>query len=70
MERLFVSSSNLYSVGYNSDAAVLEIEFRNGGLYQYYHVPAHVYHGLMQADSHGRYFIRFIQNRFRYRRIR
>ena len=35
MERKNVSSSNLKSVGYDSTTQTLEIEFLNGGLYQY-----------------------------------
>lgn len=70
MERMFVSSSNLYSVGYDSRAGVLEIEFRSGGLYQYFNVPFHIYEALMRANSHGEYFSAYIKNRYRWRRIR
>lgn len=70
MERKYVTSSNLYSVGFNSDAAILEIEFRNGSIYQYSNVPHNVYLALMSAGSHGTYFSSFIKHSFRYRRIR
>ena len=35
MERQSVSSSNLHSVGYDQESAVLEIKFKEGGVYQY-----------------------------------
>lgn len=70
MERKFVSSSNLYSVGYNGVTAVLEIQFRNGSIYQFLNVSGAVYQALMDADSHGKYFNYCIKNRYRYRRTR
>jgi len=70
MERIFVSSSNLYSVGYIGSTAVLEIQFRNGSIYQFYNVPGAVYQALMDAGSHGKYFNYYIKNRYRYRRTR
>ena len=39
MERQHVNSSNLESVGYDPTTQTLEIEFLNGGLYQYSGVP-------------------------------
>lgn len=56
MTRTNVSSSNLSSIGYNSDSRTLEIEFHSGGVYEYYHVPESVYTNLMNANSHGIYF--------------
>lgn len=71
MKRIEVESSNLKSVGYDEDNEILEIEFLNGGLYQYYHVPKSVYKGLMNADSHGKYFDQNVKKAgYRYRKIR
>lgn len=56
MERKYVSSTNLKSVGYDEIHQTLEIEFVSGGIYQYYQVPLNVYIGLMNAASHGSYF--------------
>lgn len=67
MQRKFVSSSDLLSVGFCDN--VLEIEFRSGGIYQYYNVPFQVYSELMSASSHGKFFHRHIKNFYRYRRI-
>jgi hypothetical protein len=71
MNRVSVSSSNLASVGYDPEQNLLEIAFQNGSKYQYYGVPHHIYEGLMQASSHGRFFDRFIKNAgYRYRHVR
>jgi hypothetical protein len=56
MERQPVSSSVLASVGYDEASATLELEFADGGVYQYFGVPSHVHAGLMAADSLGAYF--------------
>ena len=71
MERKKVSSSNLASVGYDDVNEILEIEFLNGGIYQYFEIPALVHKGLMDASSHGTYFDRYIKKAgYKYRKIR
>lgn len=67
MIRHFVNSSDLYSVGYSD--SVLEIQFRSGGIYQYFNVPERIYIGLLNATSHGQYFHRNIKNSYAYRKI-
>ena len=71
MERKRVSSSNLASVGYDPETKTLEIEFLNGGLYQYFNVPESIYNGLMAASSHGSYFDQYVKKGgYRYKKIR
>jgi len=55
MERTSIQSSNLASVGYDEITSTLEVEFTNGNIYQYFDVPIHIYKGLMNATSKGRY---------------
>lgn len=68
MERQYVSSSNIASIGYDPDNQVLEIEFLSGAVYQYYDVPQSVYDGLMAADSHGKFLDVYIKNRHKAQR--
>ena len=63
-----VRSSNLNAVGYDSTSHVLTIRFNNGSVYEYYHVPEHVYSGLMSASSKDYYHYRKIRGHYRYRR--
>lgn len=56
MEREPVNSSNLASVGYNPGSETLEVEFRNGNIYEYYNVPQFMHERLMQAGSVGTFF--------------
>ncbi len=64
-----VSSSNLSQVGYDDSKKVLTIRFHKGGLYEYYNVPINVYMGLMGAQSHGKYFCRYIRGFYRYYKV-
>lgn len=64
IERIAVESSNIVSIGYSPTRYVLEIEFHGGGVYQYAQIPSHVYQGLMDAESKGSYFLRFIRDRY------
>ncbi|MDZ7336742.1 MAG: KTSC domain-containing protein [candidate division KSB1 bacterium] len=61
MQRVPVQSSNLASVGYDPVSSILEIEFHNGGIYQYLGVPQEIYDGLMYAASKGSYFHHYIK---------
>lgn len=71
MNRIPVSSSNLASVGYDSENKILEIEFNSGSIYQYFNVPASIYSGLMSAASHGQYFDAYIKKGgFRFQQVK
>jgi hypothetical protein len=69
MERIRVKSSNICSIGYDSNNSLLEIEFMNGSIYHFYGIHRNIFDGLMNAQSHGRYFASMIKNEYRYRRI-
>jgi hypothetical protein len=64
MDRHPVNSSNLHSIGYNSDSETLEVEFKNGHVYEYYNVPQFMHEQLMQAPSVGTFFNANIRNAF------
>jgi hypothetical protein len=69
MQRQSVNSSNIASIGYHAGTQTLEIEFLNGGVYQYFDVPQHVYDGIMSADSHGQYLAQNIKGYYRYSKV-
>lgn len=70
MNRQFVQSSDLQSIGYDQNTNVLEVEFHSGGIYQYFKVPEFVYLALVSATSKGTYFHKNIKERYKYKRIR
>ena len=55
MHRERVDSSSLNSLGYDARKRLLEVEFRNGGVYRYLDVPEDEYEALKGADSLGRH---------------
>jgi len=57
-----VESSNIASIGYNSQTNSLFITFVSGKEYEYYDVPFEVYEGLRDADSVGSYFWKNVRN--------
>jgi hypothetical protein len=69
MQRQWIESSVLASVGYDRFEHVLEVEFRRGGVYRYFEVPEAAVEELMTEGSHGQYFATRIRDRFRSRRI-
>jgi hypothetical protein len=69
MERVRVSSSNLKAVGYDAEEQILEVEFLNGSIYQYFNVPEYKFEGLLHAPSKGGYLNDHIKGSYRYRRL-
>jgi hypothetical protein len=55
MNRSPVISSNVASVGYDPSTMTLEVEFKKGGVYQYFNVPPAVHAAMVIAPSVGRY---------------
>ena len=61
-----VQSSNITSVGYDSDERILDVEFHAGAVYRYYGVSEAIFHGLMAASSKGSFFVSVIKPHLRY----
>lgn len=70
MKRIAVISEVLKSVGYDEQSRTLEVEFKNGGLYEYFDVPADEYSTLMLSPSKGTYFGDYIRDAYRFKRIK
>lgn len=69
MERVSVSSSNVWSIGYDPDSSILEVEFKGGAVYQYYNVPQSEYDALMAAGSKGSYLSTYVKNRYSFAKL-
>jgi ATP-dependent DNA helicase RecG len=69
IKRTPVASANVASVGYDADKKVLEIEFHDGGIYQYFDVPKSVYEELITSPSTGSYFFHNVRNNFNYQKL-
>jgi hypothetical protein len=69
MEREQVDSRNLVSVGYDEGSETLEVEFKDGNVYQYYGVPPAEHEALGSAESIGGYFSANIRNGYSYAKL-
>ena len=69
MKRKPVKSEKLTSIGYDKAAEVLEIEFPNGSIYQYYNVPPKEYRKLMKASCIHRYMNLHIRSVYPYKSL-
>lgn len=64
MIRANVKSGNVRSVGYDPGSKTLEVEYRNGGVYQYVNVPAETHKALMEADSIGGHLSVYVKGQY------
>lgn len=69
MEMINVDSSNVEAVGYDEDSLTLQVEFKNGGTYQYFDVQEEVFIGLRDAASVGGYLAARIKGTYRYSKV-
>ncbi len=69
MQRISVNSTDINSIGYDSQSAILEVEFNSGGVYQYFDVPSHLHEAFMNASSHGKFLNENIKYNYRYQKI-
>ncbi len=70
MKRSPVNSSNVLSVGYDTTTSTMEVEFKNGDIYQYYEVPERICQNLINAASVGKYLDQNVKKRgYRYKKI-
>jgi len=69
MVRKRVRSSNVSAIGYDPEQAVLEVQFLDGSVYQYYDVEEEVHQEFMTAPSKGRFLWQFIRDVYEYEQI-
>lgn len=69
MDRFPVTSSNIKSIGYDTGSDTLEIEFANGGVYQYHKVPPDAFQSLMTAPSVGKHLHQHIKPHYEHTKL-
>ena len=70
MVNQMVLSTEIEWIGYEQKNSMLQVEFIEGGIYQYQNVPKNIYDNFLNADSHCRYFETFVKGLYQYRKIR
>lgn len=68
-EMIIVQSSNVASIGYDTDTQTLYVQFLNGNIYMYKGVPIFEFENLRTASSVGSYLNRNFKNVYPYERI-
>jgi KTSC domain-containing protein len=61
-------SSTIVRIGYDDEAMVMTVEFKSGGIYNYFDVPQHVFDGIRTAPSKGQFLAQQVKGNFRYAR--
>jgi len=70
MEREYVSSSMISSIGYDPTTSTLEIEFKNdGSVWQYHDYPENNYYDFRNSGSLGKYFHANIKGQYSESRV-
>ena len=69
MEWQPLESKLLAASAYDAGKQILYLRFRSGDVYRYFGFPEAQYREFLCAESHGRYFLSFIRNQFRYERL-
>jgi hypothetical protein len=64
MQRHTVQSSVLESVGYDPGDKILELEFREGGVWNYFDFSKQTYKRFITAESLGSFFVRRIKGKY------
>lgn len=69
MQREYVASSNIESVGYDEPSQTLEVGFIGGAVYQYYNITLNLYEEMIKSPSKGRFLSYNIKNVYPYSRV-
>lgn len=64
MKRTKVKSSNVASVGYDVNGKKLEVEFKDGAVYQYLEVSAEVHSRLRRSKSPGKFIHTYVKGAY------
>lgn len=65
-EMIYVDSSNIEAIGYDSESRELHVCFLNGATYIYMDVPQDVFEELMAAPSKGSCLNRLVKGAYKY----
>lgn len=61
-------SSNIARFAYGESTHVLRVEFKNGGVYDYFDVPKSIFEAMCNAPSKGQFLAQQIKGAYRYAR--
>jgi hypothetical protein len=68
MEREYVESSMITSIGYDPTTSTLEIEFKSGAIWQYYDFPENLFYEL-KTGSLGKNWHTYVKGQYTESRV-
>lgn len=66
VDMIYVDSSNLEQIGYDSESSELHVTFKNGNTYVYLNVPEAVFEDMKFADSKGSFLNRVVKGSYEF----
>jgi hypothetical protein len=67
--RVIVVSSMIKSVGYRAADSTLEVEFQSGAVYRYADVPGYVFDEMVESESVGKAYNRYVKDRYTFTKV-
>jgi len=67
-ETIKVDSVAISKAKFNREDNLLTLKFKNLSEYDYYNVPLHIFNGLRDAESKGRYINKYVIGEFKFRK--
>ena len=64
MERQYVNSSMIESIGYDASSGTLEVEFKDGAIWDYLDFPEYLWYDFLSAGSKGKFFHQHIRKKY------
>lgn len=65
MNREYVESSMITSIGYDPDTCTLEVEFKSdGAIWHYPDFPEYLWYDFKASDSKGKFFLQNIRGKY------
>jgi hypothetical protein len=68
VKQVRLGSAAIAAVRYDEKERTLDVEFREGDIYRYFHVPKFVYRELLAAESAGAFW-NAIKDQFQYEKV-
>ena len=67
-ETIKVDSVAISKAKFNREDNLLTLKFKNLSEYDYYNVPLHIFDGLRDTESKGRYINKYVIGEFKFRK--
>ncbi|HEV2163271.1 MAG TPA: KTSC domain-containing protein [Stellaceae bacterium] len=69
VDYMTVISGNIQAVGWDGTLSTLYVKFKAGTQYAYVGVPKNIFEALLKAPSKGKFFAKYIRDKYPTRRV-